>query len=76
MIIRSCNNTPCIGISYSGCLTARLTVLLMHAEMSRNLCERVGARFIGLGHRHLRVAVLLLIPRQAADDAVLDFRNL
>jgi hypothetical protein len=42
---------------------------VMHCEMSHNLCERVGAGFIGLGHRHLRVAVLVLIPLQAADDA-------
>jgi hypothetical protein len=49
---------------------------VMHSEMSRNLCERVGAGFICLDHRHLRVAVLVLIPLQAADDAALDFRNL
>jgi hypothetical protein len=75
ILSRARYNTPRTGVSYSGCLTARLTVLY-HSEMSRNLCERVGAGFICLGHRHLRVAVLLLIPLQAADDAALDFRNL
>jgi hypothetical protein len=74
--VRSCNNTPRTGVSYSSCLTARLTVLLMHAEMSRNLCERVGTGFIGLGYRHFGVAVLVLMPLQAADNAALDTRNL